>query len=458
MAYYLPEVMIYLSGVALVVWFLLENAAKRLTPRFAQAIAALLFVAGAIWGTQAGYPIYGSYLNRRDVLIAPMDIMRACARRLVGNNALIAGRLGLWYISGAQSWYEVAPDLLWRSDISDISLPDYFSKFDYVVEDSHMSNTTINSRLESLPSWYVNGILKLHGFVFNDQNNIMDTLIFKTTAPSKISGYIVDEQRAFYFNESPAGDFVFGARVCQFDSWPANNRYNLPHFNAIYLPKAAPKDPSQSFLPNAHANDPQSAVVTFVMPAQDFDARHVTFDAGCRVLDTARGSLTEINVKELLAPLASQPPMHFLKSIEDAQALRFDDKTVALPGFDLDHLVLAYAKASIQAHDQVKVVTTSPERYSFAASIDMPAGRLPEPAWVAIRLRITKGQIGVGILDNNKKDFVDRHFVGQGDGPETVYIRIKPTAGPKQLIIENGDYSGRSAAEVESVRIISGGG
>jgi hypothetical protein len=152
-----------------------------------------LFASGAFWGTQAGYPAYASYLNRRDVLIAPMDIMRACARRLIGNNALVGGRLGLWYISGAQSWYEVAPELLWRSDISDISLPDYFSKFDYVVENSHMSNTTINSQLESLPSWYVNGILKLHGFVLNDQNHIMDTLVLKTSAPAKISGYIVEE-------------------------------------------------------------------------------------------------------------------------------------------------------------------------------------------------------------------------------------------------------------------------
>ena len=454
--YYLPELMIFFSGVAVLLWIVLDNATKLLIPRFAQAASACLFVAGVCWGTQAGYPLYGPYLDRFNVLIAPMDLMRASARRLVGPDALVGGRLGLWYVSGAQGWYDISQDLLWKKDISDVSLPEYFSKFDYVVENSHMSNTTSNASLESLPSWYASGILKLHGFVLNEQYNTMDFLVFKSSVRSKLDGYIVDGQRVFYFSESPAGDFVFGSRVCEFESWPAVNRHNLPHFNAIYLPKAAPKDPSRSFLPNAHANDPQSAVVMFVMPAKDFDARHNTIDAGCRVLDTARGSLTELDVHELLASRAPEQPMHFYKSIEDVQAREFDDKTVALPGFGLDHLVLAYAKARIQTRGQVKVVTTAREPYSFAGSIEMPDVNLPEPAWVAVRLRTTKGQLGLGILDKSKNGFIGMLFVDAGDGSETVYVRIKSAAGPKTLIIENGDHTGSSSAEIESVRVISG--
>jgi hypothetical protein len=375
----------------------------------------------------------------------------------VGPDALIGGRLGLWYVSGAQSWYEISPDLLWKPDISDISLPEYFSRFDYVVENSHMSNTTSNSSLESLPSWYASGILKLHGFVFNEQFNIMDFLIFKTSAPSKISGYIVDQRRVFYFNEGTGGDFVFGSRLCQFESWPAVNKFNLPHFNAIYLPKALRGSSSASMLPAASSVDPQSAVETFVMPAQDFEARHQTFDAGCRVLDTARGSLTEIDVHELVASRDSEPAMHFRQSAEDVQARQFDDKPVSLPGFNLDHMVTAYAKASVQTRGQVKVVTTARERYSFAASIEMPDFQVPQPAWVAVRLRITNGQLGIGILDKDKNDFSSRTFFDVGNGSETVYIRLKPTPGPKELVIENGEYIGASVAEIENVRIISGG-
>ncbi len=227
--YYLPELMIYFSGAAMLVWLVLENATTLFAFRSLKPMAALLFVAGACWGTQLGYPVYGPYVVKKDILLAPMDIMRACARRLVGENAFIGGRLAAWYISGAQSWYEISPDLLWRSDISNVSLPEYFGAFDHVVESSHMSNTTVNSAQESLPSWYANGILKLHGFVFNEQHNMMDFLLFKTSAPSKIAGYIVDQHRAFYFNESSGGDFVFGARLCQLDSWPATNQFHLPH-------------------------------------------------------------------------------------------------------------------------------------------------------------------------------------------------------------------------------------
>jgi hypothetical protein len=194
------------------------------------------------------------------------------------------------------------------------------------------------------------------------------------------------------------------------------------------------------------------------MPAPDFDARHAAFDEGCRVLNTTRGSLAEIDVKELLAPLATQPPMHFYKSLDEAQARRFDDKTVALPGFDLDHLVLAWAKASIQTRGATKVVATPKEVYSFAATIGMPANELPQPAWVAVRIKITKGQIGLGILDKDKNDFSSRTFVDGGDGSETVYLRVKPTPGAKELVIENGDYAGGSTVEIESVRVISGAG
>ena len=209
-----------------------------------------------------------------------------------------------------------------------------------------MSNTTINSALESLPSWYASGVLKLHGFVFNDQHNIMDFLVFKTSAASRIAGYIEDQQKVFYFNQSPVGDFVFGSRVCQFESWPAVNQFNLSHFNAIYLPKLPRTGSSQSILPAAGAGDPQSAVVTFVIPVQDFEARHNTFDAGCRVLDTARGSLTEVDVKELLASEPEHPcgSGKALKTCKLASSMtkrsRFLDS--------VDHMVAAFAKATVR--------------------------------------------------------------------------------------------------------------
>jgi hypothetical protein len=192
------------------------------------------------------------------------------------------------------------------------------------------------------------------------------------------------------------------------------------------------------------------------MADADFAARQMTIDGKCRVLDTARGSLTEVGLADLLASKGPEPPMQFRQSIEDVQARKFDDKTVSLPGFSLDHMVAAFAKATIETRSRVKVVTTARERYSFAASIDMPNVRVPEPAWVAVRLRIIKGQFGIGILDKDKNDFSSRTFFDVGNGSETVYIRLRPTPGPKTLIIENGENIGASVVEIESVRVISG--
>ena len=455
-SYFLPELIIYFCGIGVVVWLAIDKVTARLAPRFAQATAALLFVTGACWATQAGYPFYGQYLSSSGPLIAPMEIMRACAKRLVGGDAFIGGRIGLWYISGAQSWYDISPDLLWKNDMSDISLPEYLSKFDYIVEHNHMSYTTINSSKESLPSWYASGLLKLHAFVVNEQHQVMDFLIFKTSARSALTGYIVDEHKVLRFDENSEGAFVFVSRLCQFESWPPVNRLNLPHFNAIYLPRTIPGGPPATEAPSPSAAEPQSAVVTSVMPEADFTAIQTTMDGKCRVLDTVRGSLKEIGVAELLASRDREPPMQFRQSIEDVQARKFDDRTVSLPGFNLDHMVAAFAKATIDTRSQVKVVTTARERYSFAASIEMPDFPVPEPAWVAVRLRIIQGQFGIGILDKDKNDFSSRTFFDVGHGSETVYIRLRPTPGPKALIIENGENIGASVAEIESVRVISG--
>jgi len=46
-----------------------------------------------------------------------MDLARACAQQIVGHHALIAGRIGLWYISGAHGWFDPSQELLWKSDI-----------------------------------------------------------------------------------------------------------------------------------------------------------------------------------------------------------------------------------------------------------------------------------------------------------------------------------------------------
>jgi hypothetical protein len=122
--------------------------------------------------------------------------------------------------------------------------------------------------------------------------------------------------------------------------------------------------------------------------------------------------------------------------------------------FDVSHLQLAYPKATISGQE-IKTVTTIAQPYSYAASLDIPRSGVPPRASVAIRLRVLKGEIGVGILDVRKNDFPSRKFVSHSAGLQTISLPLAPSSNPRQLIIENGGTAGISQVVVVAVKIVS---
>lgn len=135
-------------------------------------------------------------------------------------------------------------------------------------------------------------------------------------------------------------------------------------------------------------------------------------------------------------------------------ALSDSSATQMAQPFDVSHFQLAYPKASLRGQ-QTKTITTIAQPYSYAASLDIPRGGLPPRASVAVRLRVLKGEVGVGILDQRKNVFPTRKFVGQKDGLQTIYLPLAPSSGPRQLIIENGRTAGISQAVVFAAQIVS---
>ncbi len=452
--YFFPELIVYFSGLGILLCWLLTALFRAIAPKSFRPIAAGVFGIGFLWSTQFGYAQYAPWFPVRR-LISSMDVARACAQEIVGSKALIAGRIGLWYVSGAEKWYEVEPDLLWIKDISGINLHDYFSRFDYVVEHDHLSNTTINSSLQSLPSWYQSGLFKLQGFFATDVHPDLNFLLFKTSASSQVKGFLFRGGKLYRFNQNEAGPFVFISRVCQFDSWPAKNKFNLPNVDAIFLPKRNAEDPSRSILPEPRAGDPQSAIVTSLLSREEFASRRLALDQECSVLDTIPGSLAEIDIDPLLARWrTSDRPMEFYRSMDDIAARPFLANTVDLPDFNASHLHSLFRRVSITG-DRIKTISTAWPTYSFAADIQLPAN-LPLHGWVVIRQKVTSGQIGFGILDDLIRDFVARRFIDREDGFETIALPIPETAGPKRLIIQNGQHGFLpSEVQIEALRIIS---
>jgi dolichol-phosphate mannosyltransferase len=323
--YLMPEVMIFFSAVG--VWvgegaaWLAGRAVRSAAQPAAALVVGLLMLSSVLWGNT---PVHAMRLS-----LGPhryeMDLARAASKRIVGENALVAARIGLWYISGAGHWYDPAPDLLWKRGGSCPDLRRYFSRFDCVAEHQHMSSTTLNWRLESIPSWYVSRVLRLRGFFASDLSTTATFLVFDTRGSRRVTGYVEESHRLLRFEQAPSGRYVFATMVCPFESDPPTDRFGLPHFNAMFLPKAELGNPHRSYLPRARPGDPQKAVVTALLARREFEARRRSLCRSCTLVDAVPGDLTPVDARRLLRWLQTHDrPIRFHSDLSCAVARKPD--------------------------------------------------------------------------------------------------------------------------------------
>ena len=138
--------------------------------------------------------------------IHEQEIARASARAILGSQARVASRLGIWYASGAADWYNPSPKLLWASSESSEDAASYLARFDAICETRHMSDATSNSDHKALLSWYLDGTLKLRGFFFAEANSDLNYLLLQHTVTAPAQGFGLKSGELLSFQESAGGD------------------------------------------------------------------------------------------------------------------------------------------------------------------------------------------------------------------------------------------------------------
>jgi phosphoglycerol transferase len=98
------------------------------------------------------------------------------------------------------------------------------------------------------------------------------------------------------------------------------------------------------------------------------------------------------------------------------------------------------------------VVETPPQPWSYAAelSLGIPAGR-EGPGFIRVEILVTRGPIGIGILNPAATDFLFRIPLGESEERQSVDL---PVAGFHQigrLVIQNWDMPGAHAASIGSL-------
>jgi len=309
--YYIPEFMLYLSGLAVFAilamnWVsvrIFQRYRKLTTPAFTVVLILILLV-GTPWLQAAEI----SPQPRLDELA----IARAAGRQILGPNALVGARIARSYIYGETYSYMIEPDVLWRN-IDGLNLTEFFEKFDAIGEDGFRSDATYNEFNESLSSWYVGRILNIRGFYFSSRHSDLSYLLLSVQRPESLEGYaLLKTWQVLHFREQTDGDYVFAAVVC--DAGSLNTiRTPVSFWNSYLLPVQS----------NVR---PQKELVTFISKTEDYLSLRPSISSRCVIRDEIRLQAKLLDSDQLLATLTNDRPIQFHDSLEAAINARMDSQ------------------------------------------------------------------------------------------------------------------------------------
>jgi hypothetical protein len=231
------------------------------------------------------------------------EVARAAGREMLGPNARVGSRIGIWYASGAAHWHNVAPDLLWSALPRQFDVADYVSRLDAVAEYHHSSEATSNKRNTSLSSWYAEGTLQLRGFFFAETNPELNYLLLQGKRPSSISGFALRRGQLYRFQEDVAGNHEAVSLACP-ERQVNDFSLRVPFYSVLDLPESNPAGTRHS-------------VITALVPP-DGPRDYASLYPDCRVVQSIRGFLLFADRKELVTKLRREDkPMRFYRELED---------------------------------------------------------------------------------------------------------------------------------------------
>lgn len=231
------------------------------------------------------------------------EIARAAGRELLGSYATVASRIGPWYSSGGEFWHDPAPDIVWTGQVyPQAEVKKYFSHFDAIVENAHMSDDAHNAKHQALLSWYLDGTLHLRGFFFSEVNSELANLYFQATPPTSVQGYGLRNGQLFRFNQSPGGDHELLAFT-----GPAQLVLEKFFKVPLSVTMALPKDDQ---------TEPQRALVAIIVRHAD-SAADVSSIPDTRVIERVRGYLEPLDWRKMVGDLREHDrPMQFFQSYD----------------------------------------------------------------------------------------------------------------------------------------------
>ena len=94
-----------------------------------------------------------------------------------------------------------------------------------------------------------------------------------------------------------------------------------------------------------------------------------------------------------------------------------------------------------------------PAAWAYIGRMSLDAGCIEGGGWIAVDLSVTKGMVGVGVLDQAGDDFLVQRSATTGNGTQTVFLRLDSFAAAGDLILRNWDGEFISEGVLRAVRV-----
>lgn len=385
--YYAGEIILYLACLAMtlpVVLALARRSNGNTTAWNAYVPVALLSLAVLI-------DIPNS-MPARSALTLSFDyesVARAAGRQMLGSGAVLGTASPMmWYHGGAQAIYFITPDLLYPDDISRVDLHEYFARFDAFSLEPHTSGVTWNRQRMSLESWYVNGILRLRGFMI-DTGHLLSYLLVSGDAKGPVQGYCYDvpSEKLWRFLEAQNGDSVFVSFIAPGDK--ANDDGFKPQrwgHDMYYLPGAQ------------RATLGGDALFVQLLPLNEF-RRIQPVLSHFRIVQEVRGNITTVDIGAVTSKIDEGPPIRFPRTIPELDASRV--QTVlkpTKPAFMSESAAVIIESGSISVD--------APSLQSDIVAISEPiAVERQKPYRVSYDLQIEKGALAFNVMNADRTQY-----------------------------------------------------
>ena len=306
LGYFLPELMLYLAGVALLILWLLSLAGQKMGMKSGWALGPIAGLAMVI-----GLLCSSAIPQITKLSIKPQyyedAVARAAGRAILGADAVVGSRSAImWYASGGTYYYSVDRDLLWGRDLP-VSLRDYFSRFDAIVEHQPDSAITLNDQKKSLISWYADGTLHLRG-MYLTHDTTLPHLFLTPHRTEQVQGYALQGTgEVAHFRQQPNAEYTFATAICKQESPPA---VTVP---LIYR---------HAFLMPRRPGLPTEQMETYVFKTADFIIARPAIANACRLRDEISLSAELMEPRQLLARLKDDQVVKFLEHYDEVLKLR----------------------------------------------------------------------------------------------------------------------------------------